>query len=319
MSGVSPDEGTVRRILEGALRAPSAHNAQPWRLSDLGGNRYLIWYAYADKLLADPDDRDGLLAMGGFFETLRLCAQREGFDALLDFKVERHGAGINLGTVSLAALDGPPDPLAAAIDKRRCNRFPYERGPLPAGLAADLEAQGNILLPARSVEGLVARASVMSWQDRRFVTDVGEWTRFDDSSPDGMTFECLRVSRWDAFWLRVALRLGRLPWWLARIYAQRDVWLTRNSGAMCVLTVDSRTEEELFDCGRRLIRSWTLLNASGYAWHPMSVLIDQPTVDALRRMIAGRDPVAIYRAGFTPQLAAVSKRRALDRVLAATR
>ena len=318
MSGVTLDEGAVRRVLEGALRAPSAHNAQPWRLSDLGGDRYLLWYAYADKLLADPDDRDGLLALGGFFETLRLCAHRAGLDARLDFSVERHDAGINLGTVELVALDGPADPLAAAIDRRRCNRFPYSREPLPVGLAADLAGLGNLLLPARDLERLVARASVMSWQDRRFVTDVGEWTRFDDSAPDGMTFDCLRVSRWDAFWLRVALRLGRLPWWLARLYAQRDVWLTRASSAMYVLTVESRSPEDLFECGRRLIRSWALLNSLGYAWHPMSVVIDQPTVADLRTMIGGRDPVAIYRAGYTPEVAAVSQRRPLHRVLVPT-
>jgi hypothetical protein len=260
VSGASPDEGTLRRILEGALRAPSAHNAQPWRLSDLGRRRYLLWYAYADKLLADPDDRDGLLAMGGFFETLRLCAQREGFDARLEFEVERSAAGISLGKVELVALDGPRDPLAHAIGQRRCNRFPYSRQPLPSALAAELNALGNLLLPPRDVETLVGRASVMSWQDRRFVTDIGEWTRFDDSAPDGMTFDCLRVNRWDAFWLRMALRLGRLPWWLARIYAQRDIWLTRASGAMCVLTVEARSDEALFECGRRLVRSWTLLN-----------------------------------------------------------
>jgi hypothetical protein len=49
----------------------------------------------------------------------------------------------------------------------------------------------------------------------------------------------------------------------------------------------------------------------------MSVVIDQPTVADLRAMIDGRDPVAIYRAGFTVDVAASSKRRALERVLVA--
>jgi hypothetical protein len=46
--------GTIERVLEGALRAPSAHNAQPWRLSRIGPRRFSIWYAFADKLGADP-------------------------------------------------------------------------------------------------------------------------------------------------------------------------------------------------------------------------------------------------------------------------
>src|SRR5689334_7210895 len=46
-----------------ARRAPSAHNAQPWRLYPEFGEpdetygSYRLFYAYADKLLADPDDR----------------------------------------------------------------------------------------------------------------------------------------------------------------------------------------------------------------------------------------------------------------------
>ncbi len=205
--------------------------------------------------------------------------------------------------------------MSAAIGQRQCNRSPYERAPLPAGLASDLADLGNILLPAHRLARLVERASILSWKDGRFVADLEEWTRFDDVSPDGMTLECLRVSRIDQFWLRLALRLGRLPGWLAWAYAQRDVRLTRRSSAMAVLTVESRDVLELFECGRRLIASWTLVNSLGYSWHPMSVVIDQATVTELAEMIGGRDPVAIYRVGYTPNAAAWSHRRSVEAVL----
>jgi hypothetical protein len=305
----------VAATLEAALRAPSAHNAQPWRLSPIGAQAYLLWYAFADKLRADPDDRDGLMAVGGFYETLRLAGQARGLDAAFAPGLSRHAAGITLGTITIDTASEAPDPLAAAIDHRACNRHPYERAPLPAGLASDLQALGNILLPAGPLAGLVRRASVLSWKDRRFVSDLEEWTRFDDVSPDGMTLDCLRVSPLDQVWLRLALRLGRLPTWLALAYAERDVRLTRRSSAMAVLTVEDREPLTLFECGRRLIRSWTLLNSLGYAWHPMSVVIDQATVADLATMIGGRDPVAIYRVGYTARTAARSHRRSLDAVL----
>lgn len=305
----------IEPILRAALRAPSAHNAQPWRLSEVAPGGYLVWYAYADKLLADPDDRDGLLAVGGFYETMRLAAEAAGVEAPFEPRLRRHAAGIDLGVVRFRPLQRDPDPVAEAVGARRCNRFPYARTPLPAGLARELEGMGHVLLPSSRLAGLVSKASIMSWKDRRFVTDLAGWTRFDDRAPDGMTFDCLRLNRFDVFWLRVVLALGRLPGWLAWFYAQRDVGLTRASGAMAVLTAESRDPLALFECGRRLIRSWSLINQLGYAWHPMSVVIDQPTVDELRTMIGGRDPVAIYRVGYTPQVAAVSHRRPLDRVL----
>jgi hypothetical protein len=309
------DADTVRAILRAALRGPSAHNAQPWRLSAIDDRSYLLWYAFADKLRADPDDRDGIIAVGGFFETLRLSGEGHGVRADFEPSVARHDVGITLGTVILSRLHGAPDPLATAIGRRQCNRHPYASTPLPSGLAGELESLGNVLLSPRRVAGLVSRASVLSWKDRRFVSDLEEWTRFDDRAPDGMTFDCLRVNRIDAVALRVALRLGRLPGWLAWFYAQRDVRLTRASAAMAVLTTESRDTLTLFACGRRLIRSWTLINAQGYAWHPMSVVIDQGTVSELATMLGGRDPVAIYRVGRPAGSAAWSKRRVLDDVL----
>jgi len=315
VSSSSLDEDAILGTLSAALRAPSAHNAQPWRLSHRDDHDYMLWYAYRDKLRADPDDRDGLIAVGGFFETLRLNAQARGLDARFTPAVSHHAEGIDLGLISMVPIQGEPDPLASAIEKRQCNRHPYERSPLSAGLAAELVELGNTLLPAHRLAGLVRRASILSWKDRRFVADLEQWTRFDDVSPDGMTLDCLRVTRPDQFWLRLALRLGRLPAWLAWAYAERDVRLTRRSSAMAVLTVESREPLALFDCGRRLIRSWTLLNSLGYSWHPMSVVIDQATVTDLGVMIGGLDPVAIYRVGYTPDPAAWSHRRALDAVL----
>src|SRR5258708_2902484 len=96
--------GAIRSTLEAALRAPSAHNAQPWRLSQLEGDRYELWYAFADKLLADPDDRDGLIAIGGFYETMRLEGEARGLDAVFEPGVASHASGITLGTVRFGAL-----------------------------------------------------------------------------------------------------------------------------------------------------------------------------------------------------------------------
>jgi nitroreductase len=302
-------------ILEAALRAPSAHNVQPWRLTRLGERRYLLWYAYEDKLLADPDDRDGIMAIGGFYETLRLAAEARGVAASLAFCFRQHAAGIELAEVMLEGGKSFPDPLAASVGKRQSNRNAYERAPLPAGLAKELEGLGNVLLDPKLIAPLVQRASVMAWKDSRFVTDLDEWTRFDEVSPDGMTVDCLDLNWFDQGALKFALRRGKLPGWLARVYAQRDVRLTSASGALAVLITMDRRPETLFECGRRLVRSWVTINAAGYSWHPMSIVIDQPTVRELSEMIGGRDGVAIYRVGYTPKEAPWSKRRGLKSVL----
>ena len=76
-------------ILTEGLRAPSAHNAQPWRLVPVTGpeeegrraqgtGTYELHYDHHDYLPFDPDDRDAYLCMGAFVETLSLAALRHG-------------------------------------------------------------------------------------------------------------------------------------------------------------------------------------------------------------------------------------------------
>lgn len=283
----------------------------------MSGNAFALWYAWADKLQADPDDRDGLMAMGGFYETLRLAGAAAGLRVELQPAWSTHRSGLTVGSVVFAAGAPESDPLAASIGSRQCNRNPYSTSPIPAGIAVELEALGHVLMQPRAIARLVGRASASAWKDRRFVSDLEQWTRFDDRSTDGMTVDCLQLGAVDRRALKVALRLGRLPAAMARVYASRDVRLTRASGAIAVLIAPDREPATMFGCGRILIRSWTLINALGYAWHPMSVVIDQPTVTALRSMLGGNDPVAVYRVGYTDAPAAWSKRRPLSDVLVA--
>jgi hypothetical protein len=84
---------------------------------------------------------------------------------------------------------------------------------------------------------------------------------------------------------------------------------------MAILVTPDREITTLFECGRRLIRSWTLINSLGYAWHPMSIVIDQPTVHDLSKLLDGQDGVAIYRVGYTAETVPWSKRRGVDEIL----
>src|SRR5262249_348575 len=136
----------VVRMLAGALRAPSAHNAQPWRLSRVADDAFRLSYAFNDRLLADPDDRDGLLAMGGFFETMRLAGEANGIEVALEFEARSGRDRMDLGILRLRDLGRAPDPLALALDRRHCNRNPYSRAPLPPDLVQALGDLDTILV-----------------------------------------------------------------------------------------------------------------------------------------------------------------------------
>src|SRR5882724_2166332 len=119
-------------ILREALRAPSAHNAQPWRLVPHGPDGYELCYDHLDYLPHDPDDRDAYLAIGAFLETLNLAAQRHGHRTTFRPQYHRTGTQLLVGLIELHPA--PPgeavDPLAAPAADRHTNRSAYDKTPL---------------------------------------------------------------------------------------------------------------------------------------------------------------------------------------------
>lgn len=294
-----------------ARHAPSAFNAQPWRLSAQMDGSYALWYAYADRLVSDPNDRDALLSMGAFYETLALAATLEGKQALFEPCVVQRSDGLELGRVNIVSLpgDSDPDPLAPFLTLRQTNRNPYDQLPLSPKLTRDLLNLGCVLLEPDAVAPLVRKASMLAWKDARRVADLKEWVRFEESSPDGMTCECLCLSWLEQQALRFALWRGKMSTTLAWAYARRDVFLTRNSAAIAVLAAEDHEPLTLFECGRRLLRCWVTINAAAFSCHPMSMVINQSTVTELAEMAGAAYPVAMFRVGYTFKSAAWSKRR----------
>lgn len=305
----------IETVLTEALRAPSAHNAQPWRLVRLAADRVELHYDHHDYLPFDPDDRDAYLAMGAFYETLSLAAQRHGHRCQFTPRFSRTGSDLWVGDIWIrpaVAEDGPADPLAAPAAGRHTNRLKYDKTPAPEALVAQLDELGNKMVSPKAIARLVARASVLSWRDRRFVTDLRRWTRGDPSAPDGMTPEGLALTRVEWRALRLAFRVGRLPALVARAYASRDVRLLSSSVGVCVLGAPSLDPRDLFDAGRRLLRSWATVGAAGWACHPISVAVDRPeTAPGVARLAGVAVPVAVYRIGHPTAAVPRSNRRPL--------
>src|SRR6266851_7400789 len=84
------------------------------------------------------------------------------------------------------------------------------------------------------------------------------------------------------------------------------------STAIAALAAENREPLTLFECGRRLLRSWVTINAAAYSYHPISVVINQPTVTELAQMAGVSEPVAVFRVGYTFESTARSNRRGPD-------
>jgi hypothetical protein len=177
-----------------AARAPSLHNTQPWRFTVTEDGIEL--YADARRQLAvDPEGREMVISCGAALYGLRLAVRSLGYlpeVELLPGPAGRHPlARVRAG--SAAPMTPDERKMLIAVPHRHTHRGPFEAGPLPAGLLAqlrdDTRAEGATLTqidagPARKeLMALLAVSGRRQDHDPRSRAETGRWTR-DFTSPD---------------------------------------------------------------------------------------------------------------------------------------
>ena len=309
-----------RTILTEALRAPSAHNAQPWRFRRVAADRtWELHYDHTDYLPFDPQDRDAYLCMGALIETLSLAATRHGVTAQVRDVFSQSGSDLHVVDITLidgTRADENERALAVAAADRHTNRSTYKRGKLDPALAAIIGREGGALVEPAAIAATVARASALSWADRRFVADLRRFCTSDPTAPIGMHPKVLMLKGYEWLLLRAVFRLGSLPGAAGRLFAGRDVRLLRSAPAVVVVGADSLDPRHLVAAGRRLVRIWVAVCAQGCAYHPISISVDRPeTAPDVARLSGLAVPAAVFRVGEPRTVAARSNRAALADVL----
>ncbi|MFJ4293991.1 hypothetical protein ACIP1U_30115 [Cupriavidus sp. NPDC089707] len=287
-----------------AARAPSAHNIQPARWH-FAGDRILLLEDPARWLaVGDPTGRDNQIALGMAWEGMALALST---------------IGISLSPPEIAALPYPPvaadlrvaasgqlragasaDLLAAAPDQRRAWRGTFARAN-----AAQLAAMDQCIATHAAVVTAAEPASTaqianwhddaaaLAFHDPAFARELFYWLRLSPRAAgwarDGLSAECMALSRWESMAASVALRpaivrvLAALS--LTGVLAAEGAKV--NSAARIVL-IHAAREMTNFEVGRRWYRFWLDMASRGIAGVPMSALADSPRHAAL---LAGRQPL----------------------------
>ena len=318
LSGVNPEH---IGLLDATLRAPSAHNAQPWLIRPLDDNRtYELHYDQNETLPEDRDSKDAYLTMGALVETMALQAPNHGFDVAVTPQLTRDGQDLFIAKVAITGLteDSPFDILSNWVDKRVTNRNRYQKDPLPAALEHDLEGLGNVLVDPELLKDVVLEASIKSWANPRYLRDLETWFRNDEAAEDGITPRPFNISKADVLALRFAFWRGSLKSkMMGQFYSSRDVGTFTSGPKAAVLTAAEMTPPALFDAGRRLLRSWVTITAADYSYQPFSVAVDEESAAAKVGEITGVEfPVALYRIGRAAKPPrGLSNRKPLHKVL----
>jgi len=190
----SLDTETVTELVADAVRAPSIHNAQPWRFTFDAAHETVRLYADMNRSMprSDPDLRALHLGCGAALFNLRVSAAHAGRRADLQL-----GPGDEepflLATVRLRETHRPDPALASlypAIRRRHTSRRPFSEREIPQivldGLTDAARDEGAVLTfpdiwHTDLLLNLVHDAEGRDVLDPGSFGDVARWTRMEGS------------------------------------------------------------------------------------------------------------------------------------------
>ncbi|MCY1213832.1 hypothetical protein D9M69_177720 [compost metagenome] len=315
---LTPDQQLA--MVAQAARAPSAHNIQPARWH-FAGDRILLLEDPARWLsVGDPTGRDNRIALGMAWEGMALALSTIGFSLsspeAAPLPYPPAAAGSRVAATGQLRPGASADPLAAACEQRRAWRGTFA----PAG-AAQLAAMDQCIAahaPVAMAAEPASTAQIASWHDAAaaaafhdpaFARELYHWMRLSPRAAgwtrDGLSAECMALSRWEAMAASVALRPT-----VVRVLAALSLTgllaaeAAKVSSAARIVLIHAAHGVTDFEVGRRWYRFWLDIAARGFAGVPMSALSDSPRHAALltgrQALPAGHRLVNVMRFGPVP-------------------
>jgi len=335
------DHTLWRTLLEPALRAPSPHNVQPWRIRLVNEREAQLWIEKRRTL--PKEDVHGsfiVLTMGLFVETLRQIAAHhhlrvaELFAHELDWYAAEHLESLADERFPFATLrladDGEAAPAFAleTIAERRTSRLRYRAEPVAdadvARLAALAEAWGHRFAATHDPERI---ERVLAWNVEAVFADLAHapyreelagWLRYSRAASerhrDGLDARCMNqapLELWLAFHAPALLGVPGARGWFARRY-RAQIGPVATLG---LLGGPFWAPRDAYATGRFLTHFWLECTKLGYWIHPYGNLVTNRPVAARVEAETGVSDVwlafKIGRSDPPP----VSRRRSLEEVL----
>jgi hypothetical protein len=321
-------ETVLLAVLADGVRAPSAHNTQPWRFVLDGA----AVHVHADRTRAlpvnDPYDRELTISCGAALGTIEIAARGRGLRVetvlLPDDRDPDLFATIRLGSEGeapgAAVSDGAATDarLAAAIATRQTYRGHFAEAPLPDGtflrLVAAAEAAGASLLEVAGSDTREDLASVVASADRTQFGDpswrreLAMWTHPDRAS-DGMP-----MPRGTDLGTRLAPTAPGEP----AVVPDPDRSLVLGAPLVAVLATTGDRDRDWLGAGRALQRVLLTAAADGIQASYLNQACQVADArNGVRYLIGGElHPQAILRFGVPAREIRRTRRRPLEDVVA---
>ncbi|WP_244945121.1 Acg family FMN-binding oxidoreductase [Couchioplanes caeruleus] len=308
----------IAECVRTATAAPSLHNSQPWFFRIRDG----AVEVYADRRrkldVVDPAGREMIISVGAAVFTLRLAVRREGFlpevESFPDAADPDFVARVSIGPA--CAPSAAEEALAAAIERRHTNRWPFTQQVVPSPVLGDLRDaardEGTALTVAdAAARDTIVRLSRLAGRRLRarggYHAETSHWTARGAGRSDGVPITAIG------------------PWDVLETVPTRDFGLLRPQPptigrfepypTMLVLSTRGDDRAEWLRAGQALQRVLLAATDQNLVTTPVSQPVEVPGIR--RRLTAtddGRWAQMMIRVGYG-RPAAATPRRPLSEVL----
>lgn len=314
MSTTELDAAVVTSLVEDAVRAPSMHNAQPWKFVHRTGSHSLVLYGDPGRTLpvADPDNRALHLGCGAAVFNLRVSAAHNHRWAADVRLLPDPDDPWHLTEVQLQPTDSVDRRLAdlhPAVRRRHTSRFPFSDEPIPEpildGLRAAALVEGcGLITPgawhADAVMELVHDAEMLEAANEAVRAEIATWTRTGRTG-EGPATEGIPV---DALGPRqYGVSAPARDFDAQRGVPDRDVAVFEEHPQIALLGTVEDTPADWLRAGQAMQRVLLQATLDGLATSLMSQPLEWPELRS-----AARDPSApigfvhmVFRLGYGPK------------------
>jgi hypothetical protein len=317
-------------IIQTALRTPSPHNTQPWRLR-IHDDRHATLFMETARTLPDEDITGHFLrmAMGMFLEALRIVSANTGL-AFRFTLVDEQSSGpfIRFAELELNGSSEPSPYPDSLFQIRRTSRLPSNGAridPESTEVLKQVCAQHSQRYyqfddPA-TIETIIQeniRAVFHDLNTLAYHREIARWFRYSDkeaqTKADGLDYKCmkippaqLRLMKWLPQVMRWPLTRGLIRW----MY-RRQLGKVSHIGLIAGPFFDNHSA---LSAGKFLLQFWLELSRRKLFIHPFGNLVTNSQAAARIRDLTSIEHIwLVFRVGYTDE-ASLSFRRSLNEVL----
>jgi nitroreductase len=327
--------------MESAIRAPSPHNVQPWKLRAMSDSDATLYVDMKRALPAEDDTGSFLLsAMGIFVEALQIAAHANQFELSISMceppaKLAPLMATPSTSLIPFASLSLTPTERARGdfalelLEARSTGRTAYSTAPLSADTqaklgkaASDAAVRFGVTSDAcvvRLLLDLNTRALFHDLNAPQYHGEIAQWFRCtpgeEMSTRDGLSYRCMNMRPWEMKVAKYYPRLLQLP--LASALFARHYTNQNRCGSIGYLSGPFFEDpDSAVALGRGLMRFWLAIAAVGLSIHPLGNLVTNPqAAECVESVLNVRQIWLIFKIGRLLRAAPRSLRRPVEEFL----